>query len=353
MPPPKRVSIADDTMTADAAYRLACEGTALLWRGDFQNARQLLQALARRVERKPRKKPNPVSFISPAESFHLHRQAQSQRARTLAMLLIPLEADYSIPLRRAPDLRQACLEAYGAGGESSVVSLRELLGLIGAHEWRKKGVEVPALGVRIHPHYGVFSPVRGEYVELVAQAPLPAVELAFDIGTGSGVLAAVLARRGIAHVVATDQDVRALACARANLAQLGLTGQVEVVQADLFPQGRAPLVVCNPPWIPARPSSTIEHAVYDPDSRMLLGFLNGLTDHLTPGGEGWLILSDLAEHLGLRTREELLGMIATAGLKVLGRMDVRPRHPRASNAADPLHTARAAEITSLWRLAKD
>ncbi|MBI1888123.1 MAG: class I SAM-dependent methyltransferase [Nitrosomonadales bacterium] len=352
MPPPKRVAIADDTMTADAAYRLACEGTALLWRGDFQNARQLLQALARRAERKPRKKPTPSSLISPAESFHLHRQAQSQRARTLAMLLIPLEADYRIPLRRAPDLRQACLEAYGAGGESSVVSLRELLGLVGAHEWRKKGVEIPALGARIHPHYGVFSPVRGEYVELVAQAPLPAVELAFDIGTGSGVLAAVLARRGIAHVVATDQDARALACARDNLARLGLAGQVEVVQADLFPQGRAPLVVCNPPWLPARPGSTIERAVYDPDSRMLSGFLNGLAAHLTPGGEGWLILSDLAEHLGLRTREELLGMIAGAGLKVLDRMDVRPRHPRASDAADPLHAARAAEITSLWRLAK-
>lgn len=352
MPPPKRVAIADDTMTADAAYRLACEGTALLWRGDFQNARQLLQALARRAERKPRKKQIPSTDISPAESFHLHRQAQSQRARTLAMLLIPLEADYRIPLRRAPDLRQACLEAYGAGGESSVVSLRELLGLVGAHEWRKKGVEIPALGARIHPHYGVFSPVRGEYVDLVAQAPLPAVELAFDIGTGSGVLAAVLARRGIAHVVATDQDARALACARDNLARLGLAGQVEVVQADLFPQGTAPLVVCNPPWIPARPASTIERAVYDPDSRMLSGFLNGLAAHLTPGGEGWLILSDLAEHLGLRTREELLRMIAGAGLKVLDRMDVRPRHPRAGDAADPLHTARAAEITSLWRLAK-
>lgn len=339
-------------MTADAAYRLACEGTALLWRGDFQNARQLLQALARRAERKPRKKPTPSTDIPPAESFHLHRQAQSQRARTLAMLLIPLEADYSIPLRRAPDLRQACLEAYGPGAESSVVSLRELLGLVGAHEWRKKGVEIPALGARIHPHYGVFSPVRGEYVELVAQAPLPSVELAFDIGTGSGVLAAVLARRGIAHVVATDQDARALACARDNLARLGLAGQVEVVQADLFPQGRAPLVVCNPPWLPARPGSTIERAVYDPDSRMLSGFLNGLTAHLTPGGEGWLILSDLAEHLGLRTREELLRMISGAGLKVLDRMDVRPRHPRASDAADPLHAARAAEITSLWRLAK-
>ena len=39
MPPPKRVVIADDRTTADQAYRLACEGTAMLWRGDFQNAR--------------------------------------------------------------------------------------------------------------------------------------------------------------------------------------------------------------------------------------------------------------------------------------------------------------------------
>ena len=47
-PLPRRVVCADDTMPADTAYRLACEGTALLWRGDFQNARQLLQAMARR-----------------------------------------------------------------------------------------------------------------------------------------------------------------------------------------------------------------------------------------------------------------------------------------------------------------
>jgi methylase of polypeptide subunit release factors len=99
--------------------------------------------------------------------------------------------------------------------------LRELLGLIGAHEWRAKGVEVPAAGGRIHPHYGVFAPVRREYVDLVAHAPLPAAttkaSVAFDIGTGTGVLAAVLARRGLARVIATDRDPRALACARANI----------------------------------------------------------------------------------------------------------------------------------------
>ena len=349
VPPPKQVVVADDSITADAAYRLACEGTAILWRGDFQNARQLLQAMSRRIDRKGRKRPKAAA--SPAEAFHLHRQAQSQRARTLGMLLLAFEGDHSVDLRRAPNVRQACTEAYGPGDGPYVASLRELLGLIGAHEWRKKGVEIPALGGRIHPHYGVFSPVRGEYVELVAQAPLPSLELAFDIGTGTGVLAAVLARRGVKHVVATDQDPRALACARDNIARLGLTEQVEVVQADFFPAGRAPLIVCNPPWIPARPSSPIEHAVYDPESRMLRGFLSGLAAHLEPGGEGWLLLSDIAEHLGLRTREELLAAFDKAGLKVVGRMDVRPHHPKATDATDPLHAARAAELTSLWRLA--
>jgi SAM-dependent methyltransferase len=352
------VIVADDHITADDAYGLACQGTALLWRGDFQNARQLLLALANRADRRPRTlKESATSSMptSPAEAFHLHRQARSQRARTLGKLLVPLDADYGIPLRRAPDVRQACLEAYGPGEGPSVGSLRALLGLIGAHEWRTKGIEIAAIGGRIHPHYGVFAPIRREYVDLVATAPLPdfrsSSSVAFDIGTGTGVLAAVLARRGIRRVVATDWDPRALACALENLERLGLAEQVEVVQADLFPEGRAALVVCNPPWIPARPSSPIERGIYDPESRMLRGFLGELSAHLEPGGEGWLILSDLAEHLGLRPRSELLDAFDAAGLKVMDRSDVRPNHPRASDATDRLHAARAAEVTSLWRLA--
>jgi methylase of polypeptide subunit release factors len=356
-PPPKRVVIADDRMTADAAYRLTCEGTALLWRGDFQNARQLLQAMTRRANEKPRVRKNKKVAATSAEAFHLHRLAQSQRARTLGLLLIPFNADHSIPLRRAPDVRQACMEAYGPEAESQpyIASLRGLQGIIGAHEWRKNGVEIAALGARIHPHYGVFAPIRSEYLGLVNDAPLPSLTeslfVAFDIGTGTGVLAAVLARRGIKHIIATDQDPRALACARENLTRLGLAAQVEVVQADLFPEGRAALIVCNPPWIPARPSSPLEHAVFDPESRMLKGFLSGLAAHLETGGEGWLILSDLAEHLGLRKRAELLAAIEAAGLQVLGKIDVKPHHPRVSDADDPLHAARAAELTSLWRLA--
>jgi SAM-dependent methyltransferase len=357
---PARVVLADDTLTADAAYRLACEGTGLLWRGDFQNARQLLQAMARRIDKpqKAKRKKADAAAPLPGAAFHTHRQAQAQRTRVLSQVLIELNGDYGIALRRAPDAKQACAQAFGpATGEASVISLRALQGVIGAFEWRKNGVELPALGedLRIYPHYGVFSPVRGEYVGLVAKAPLPSAlkehSVAFDIGVGTGVLSAVLARRGAKQVVATDMAERALACARDNLQRLGLQNQVQLLQADLFPPGQAALVVCNPPWLPARPTSVLEQAVYDEGSQMLKGFLAGLKAHLCEGGEGWLILSDLAEHLGLRTREALLGWIADAGLQVLGRLDVKPVHGKAQDASDPLHAARAKEVTSLWRLA--
>jgi SAM-dependent methyltransferase len=358
-PPATRVIVADGKMTADEAFGLACQGTALLWRGDFQAARQMLTALGNRADRPQRRSraSAATSIAAPAEAFHLYRQARSQRARTLNTLLIPLNDDYTIPLRRAPDIRQACAEAYGPAKSASVTSLRALLGVIGAHEWRKKGIELPEAGGRIHPHFGVFAPIRREYVDLVSTTPMPAgcasSSVAFDIGTGTGVLAAVLARRGIERVVATDLNPRALACARENIGQLGLSDRVDVVQADLFPEGRAALVICNPPWIPARPSSSMESGIYDPESRMLRGFLRALPEHLEPSGEGWLILSDLAEHLGLRTRVQLLQEFESAGLRVVGRNDVPPRHPRAADKTDSLHIARAAEITSLWQLAAD
>jgi methylase of polypeptide subunit release factors len=285
--------------------------------------------------------------------FLAQRQAQALRSRWLGLLLLPMGADHGVPLRRAPDVRAAVAQVIGAADAAYVMSLRDLLGLVSAFEWRKNGVPIAALQGRIHPHHGVFSPVRGEYVDLVAQAPWPeAARLhgACDVGTGTGVLAAVLAQRGLT-VVAADIEPRALACARDNLARLGLAG-VQLVQADLFAPGRFGLVLCNPPWVPAPATSARDAAVYDPDSRMLGGFLSGLAAHLTPGGEGWLILSDLAEHLGLRTRAELLGWVAQGDLRVLGRIDTLPTHRRAADTSDALHAARAAEVTSLWRLGR-
>ncbi|MGW5113067.1 methyltransferase [Nocardia sp. NPDC004123] len=354
-PAPERIVVADDRMTAQTAHRLARAGTGLVWRGDFHNARQLLLALDRRLRRAARPGGRESS---PAAVFQQQRAAQAERAEILGRLLIVLEPGYSLELRRAPDVRSACEHAYAAvrpncpAIQRMCVSLTELLGVLSAYQWHRNGVEIPALGARIHPDYGVFSPVRGEYVDLVAGAPFPANAQrpsVFDLGTGTGVLAAVLARRG-ARVTATDINPRAVACAEANLDRLGLTALVRVGHSDLWPEGRADLIVCNPPWLPAHPTSALELGIYDPGSTVLHRFLDGLHHHLAPHGEGWLILSDLAERLELRSRDEFRARIAASGLRVAARYDTPPRHPRASDSSDPLYEARRGEVTSLWRL---
>ena len=353
---PKRLEAVDDSLNADTAYRLACAGTAMHWQGDFAQARQMLQALTRRVAlaaKAQAAKPQTAKAAMP-QAFHAYRMAQAQRARILSMLVLTIQADYRIALRRAPEVQEALTHAWGpATGQARVVSLRELLGVLSAYEWQRKGVYVDVglqEGLTVHPHYGVFSPVRNEYLQLLAKAPLPSLDLAFDIGTGTGVVAALLLMRGVKQVTATDNSESALRCAQDNLQRLKLADRATLQLCDVFPQGLAPLIVCNPPWLPGKATSLLEHAIYDPDSRMLRTFIAGVAAHLSPNGEAWLVLSDLAEHLNLRPRAQLLQWIADAGLQVLGRDDIRPSHAKVLDASDALHAARQQELTSLWRL---
>jgi len=136
---PKNIVIANDETKADQAYKLACEGTALLYRGDFQNAKQLLQAITRRVDRKPIK---PTANM--LEAFHQHRARQIQRANITNKLLIELQHG-KCDLKRAPEVKEAVLGALVLDEKqdklpnSIILSLRELLGMVGAHEWRKRG----------------------------------------------------------------------------------------------------------------------------------------------------------------------------------------------------------------------
>lgn len=351
---PKNIIIADDTTNAKAAYIQVCEGAGLLYRGgDFQNAKQLLQAITKRFDSKPVK---PTATM--LEAFHQHRARQIQRASITNKILILLEGGSS-DLRRAPDVKDAVANSIATKLPAKMVlSLRELLGMIGANEWRKKGVFIDALEAPIHPYYGVYSPVRSEYLELVQTAKyhdqvlLNNVKTAFDIGTGTGVIAAILAKRGVRQIAATDNNPRALQCATANMESLGLAKQVILIEANLFPTNnvKADLIVCNPPWLPAKANAPIEHAIYDPNSAMLKGFLSGVSAHLNVDGEAWLLMSNLAELIGLRSADELATWIADAGLSVLEKLDIKPKHAKSTDQSDPLYAARVKEVTSLYRL---
>jgi methylase of polypeptide subunit release factors len=351
-PPPKNVVVADDTTSARDAYKLICEGTAFLYKGDFQNAKQMLQAITRKFDIKPIK---PTENLT--QAFHQHRARQIQRASITNKILIELNHG-ACDLKRAPDVKEAVAGALIINAKidkvpaKMVLSLRELLGMVGAHEWRKKGVFIDALQANIHAAYGVYSPIRGEYLELINNANLGTAKTAFDIGTGTGVIAAILVTRGIKAVMATDNSVRALNCAAENIDKLNLKQYITLEQANLFPSGhkKADLIVCNPPWLPAKANAPIEHAIYDTNNVMVKGFINGVKAHLNDDGEAWLIMSDLAEHLGLRTNEELMKWIADAGLTVVEKLDIAPKHAKSSDQSDPLYAARSKEITSLYRL---
>ena len=348
---PKKLMVIDDTFRADRYASLASQGVSFLWTGDFHNAKQLLQAVQRRI-----KKHIPAGDVndpqSMAKEFYRYRQHQAHKAQLLSRLMVLVEKDFSIQLSRAPDLSHAIVEATGLAEGDFLISLRELQGFVGGHEWRKKGVVIAALdGQKIHAHYGVFSPVRGEYLDLIAAAPLPnPIRRAFDIGTGTGVISAILAKRGIPQVVATDLDDRALACAKENIKNLNFDQQVSIQKTNLFPEGTADLSVCNPPWLPAKPTSAIERAVYDEESSMVKAFLNGVASHLSESGEAWLIISDLAEHLGLRNSGDLESWFSKAGLKVIDCLKIQPRHSKAVDEEDALHQARSKEVTKLYRL---
>lgn len=366
---PSDVGAADDATTAAEALSRARRGEALVYRGDYRNARQLLAAMARRLDRpargiavgRPRSSgaASPAgawpAAASPAEAWKVERERRRLAHDVLGRVLVPVEPGFRVPLARAPDVSAALSEALGPDAEPpGLLPLRDLLGMIGAHEWRRRGVEVPALGARVHPHFGVYAPVRGEYVDLVAAAAREwpvAGKRALDVGTGTGVLALVLARAGAA-VVATDVEPRAVACARENAVRLGLEGRVHAREADLWPEGEgeADLVVSNPPWIPGEAHGPLERAVYDPGGRFLERLVLELPAHLARGGEAWIVLSDLAELLGLSPPGRVAALAARAGLRVSDVREARPAHPRARDREDPFHAFRAREVARLHRL---
>jgi ribosomal protein L11 methyltransferase len=84
-----------------------------------------------------------------------------------------------------------------------------------------------------------------EALERVVVARVP--DRAIDLGTGSGILAIALARLGVGHVIAIDDDPDAVAAAAANAERNGVAPRVEARADDatILEIPPAPLVVAN------------------------------------------------------------------------------------------------------------
>jgi 16S rRNA (guanine1207-N2)-methyltransferase len=111
----------------------------------------------------------------------------------------------------------------------------------------------------------------------------PTAATAVDLGCGSGVLAAALARdRPVLSVLATDQSSAAVSSAAATAAANGLTERVRVLRDDAMstlPDASVDLIACNPPF-------HIGTSVY---AGAALRLFDAAGRVLAPGGELWTV----------------------------------------------------------------
>jgi methylase of polypeptide subunit release factors len=345
-PTPGTFTRVDDTVAADTALRMLQDGDTLLWEGDYRNGRELLGALKRRLKRSAR----PPLGDDLAARWRAERAATRETAELLGALVVLVNPDGSVALRQAPETSEAVELAWGASPDHRLIALNALQGALSAAEWTRKGIEVRGLSGRLTPSYGVFSPTRSVYVDLVSRLDVSGKSV-LDVGCGTGVLAFVLLQAGAREAIGTDLDDRAICCAQMNAEKLGLQDRFTATQADLFPaEARADWVIFNAPWIPEVPRTRLDRTVFDEGGEAVHRFLKTVQDHLAPGGRAALVLSDLPERVGLRADGAIEEMAEAAGLNIAEIHDAPASHRRAKDTTDPLHSARAAERVRLFVL---
>ncbi|PIE58602.1 MAG: protein-(glutamine-N5) methyltransferase, release factor-specific [Desulfobulbus propionicus] len=109
----------------------------------------------------------------------------------------------------------------------------------------------------------VLARVDGEHTSLV-----------LDLGTGSGVIAIILALEMSAAVLATDLSLAALSVAEQNLIRHACADQVTLVASDLFgavsPDRQFDCIVTNPPYVGLTEKETLEPEVRDHEPHLAL-----------------------------------------------------------------------------------
>ena len=151
------------------------------------------------------------------------------------------------------------------------------------------------LGLWVCAHGAVFAGTKldlGTRLLLsVLDSAVPDAETAIDLGCGTGILAASLARgRPGSTVIATDQSAAAVASALATMEANGLAERVAVVRDNALsaqPDASADLVVVNPPFhVGATVHTGLAHELFRDAARVL-----------RPGGELWTVYNS---HLAYR-----------------------------------------------------
>ena len=145
----------------------------------------------------------------------------------------------------------------------------------------------------------------------IRETPLVRDKAVLEIGTGSGVLSLCCLQAGASRVVATDVNPSAIANAGYNAQILGVRDRLELRlvpldHPDAFsvvkPTERFDLIVSNPPWEDSEPVSIDDYAFYDSGFRLMRSLMEGLNQHLKPGGRALLAYGSVS---AIKTLQQL------------------------------------------------
>jgi SAM-dependent methyltransferase len=238
-------------------------------------------------------------------------------------------------------------ELYPEWGELwlPLVDLQELHG-----QWERyaQGVPMAVLGHRLRPFSGVYAPKRTVHLELFAtwlagwQGPR---DRAVDVGTGSGVLALMLAKAGFATVAATDCNPNAVESTRREVERLELQGRVRPLHVDLLGNPRQPvdLVVFNPPWTQGTVRHPLDRALLFDDD-LFERFFDQVDEHLAPDGRAVLLFSDLLRLVQPDVPHPIEAELERGRLRLVQKL--RRRVPRTPGGR------RTRERVEVWELAR-
>lgn len=196
--------------------------------------------------------------------------------------------------------RFAHLDVTHARQKARVLVASDLVRPTGRSPWPRTRTDA-ATGLSVVAHGAAFAgpviDIGTRFLLAHLDAAGPDAQTAIDLGCGTGVLAAWLARaRPDIRVLAADQSAAAVASARATAAANGLADRIEVVRDDALsgqPDGSAELIVLNPPFhIGAAVHAGIALKLFADAGRVL-----------APGGELWTVWNS---HLRYRSSLERL-----------------------------------------------
>lgn len=324
------------------AFENVKRGTNFCFEGTFGTAMSFYSWVKKQV--------NLAYPITDYQSSRINREELREYTQRLFVRI----KNQNIDLANGPQI--PWLQEFYSNINEFYLPFTDVLGMNGAWQWWRNGIQFPGLENKLHPFFGVYLPTRIDHLTLFdtwLSAAKPHGK-AMDLGTGCGVLTFYMLKHGISDIIASDLNPNALYSLGLELERLNLQRFVRLEQANFFEDINTVdlgLVVFNPPWIPENPTNTIDLAMYyQPD--YFKTFFKQAAVSLPSGCKLVMLYSTFAQVVGITKSHPIEDELSISDRFKLIQKIEQPVIQKPSPKKNWLSTIRAKEKVELWELIK-